>query len=71
MPSPRILVLPLDHAAPARRWSVASHVPRRSATVYAARKREAQLLGAQVLGVAPDKCIAVDSPAFLESLGVA
>lgn len=69
MPSPRILIL--AESGTAKRWSVASHAPRRSATVYAERKRDAQLLGAQLLGVAPDKCIAVDSPAFLESLQLA
>lgn len=60
--SPRILVLSDDHALPALRWSVVSHIPRRRATVFAGRKREAQLLGAQLLGVAPDRCVAVESP---------
>src|SRR5438128_2287829 len=43
MRAPKIIVLSDDHALPALRWSVASHVPRRSATVYAARNREAAL----------------------------
>ena len=69
--SPKIIILPLDAEAPALRWSVVSHMPRRRATVFAARKREAQLLGAQLLGVAPDRCITVDSPERLDGNGLA
>ncbi len=71
MRTPSITVLPLDAHLPALRWSVTSHTPRRQATVYARWKHEARLLGAQLLGVAPGKVSAVDSPAILESLGVA
>ena len=71
MRDPSITILPLDHALPALRWSVVSHLPRRRATVFAREKREAQLLGAQLMNVAPDRVVAVDSPASLESLGVA
>lgn len=71
MRSPSIIVLPLDASAPALRWSVVSHMPRRRATVFARYKREAQLLGAQLLGVAPDRCIAVDSPERLDGSGMA
>ncbi len=67
--SPRITVLPLDHALPALRWSVASHAPRRSCSVYARFKREAMLLGGQLLNVAPDCLIAVESPPFLDGTG--
>lgn len=68
MRSPSITILPLDAAITATRWSVVSHLPRRQATVYARWKLEAQLLGAQLLGVAPGKVVAVNSPAFLPSL---
>ena len=71
MRSPKILILPDDHAAPALRWSVVSHMPRRQATVYARWKLEAQLLGSQLMGVAPGLCVAVESPAFLPSLDLA
>jgi hypothetical protein len=69
--SARITILPDDHALPALRWSVVSTMPRRRATVFAREKREAQLLGAQLLGVAPDRCIAVNSPVRLPSLELA
>lgn len=71
MRSPSITILPLDADAPPLRWSVVSTVPRRRATVFARHKREAQLLAAQLLGVAPDRCIAVDSPEHLPGSGEA
>ena len=71
MRAPRILILPEDHAIPTVRWSVASHLPRRSCTVFARFRREAELLGSQLLHVAPDRLIAVESPPFLESRRVA
>ncbi len=69
MRSPRITVLADDSTAVTLRWSVVSHMPRRRCTVFAAREREAKLLGAQLLGVAPDRVIAVDSPPHLDGSG--